>query len=111
MTQNPKTERAEGQRLQACLKTLLRQLDEAEAESWGADIFRRLKGSALAVQHDLEAGLPASAATVTRLGALGAELSLQEWANVWPAAEEYTAAITETLKAVEAFRSQTRQRL
>jgi hypothetical protein len=101
------------QKLAKCLDVLLAQVDEADADNWGADIFRRLRSAIRAVQLDLEADLYSGngfTQATQRLGALGAELSLQEWIGVWPDTPAHTAAVIDAREAVEAFREHLRTR-
>jgi hypothetical protein len=101
----------------AQLRTRLQQFigvaEAADADSWGADIFRRLLGYARAVLEDLVEVVgngQVHAATLEHVSQLGAELDLQRWADVWPSHTEYTDAIADTVCAVEAFQALARAR-
>ena len=79
-------------------------VEAADADSWGADIFRRLLAYLGTVRVDLESLLATgdlAPGTLDHLSQLGAELELQRWAELWPSHHEYTEALAVTLRAVE----------
>ena len=101
------------QALSTRLIGLIAAAEAAEAESWGADVFRRLLSYARAASLDLDADLFQGAAAEEALGRLqrlGAELSLHQWLDVWPEASEYNAIVADTLASLVAFRDLVRAR-
>jgi hypothetical protein len=93
-------------RLQAAVARLLVAAEAADRDTWGADIFRVLLSYARAVALDLDADLyrgPTSGQALERLHRLGAELSLHDWAALWPAGEDYSAAVAEAQTAAGEF--------
>ena len=87
--------------------------EAADADSWGADVFRQLLSYAKAVELDLDAGLlgaPADEEARRRLDLLGAELSLHQWVDVTPGMPDYTAMVADTLGALLALRDVVRAR-
>jgi hypothetical protein len=100
------------QRLKVLIGRLIEAAEAADADSWGTDIFRRLLSYARAVSLDLDANLfrgPDADQALRRLGLLGAELSLHQWTEFWPAATE-TALLFDTQSAAEALRNAVRAR-
>jgi hypothetical protein len=92
---------------------LIAAAEAAEADSWGADVFRRLLSYARVTRLDLEADLFDGGATKEALGrlqSLGAELSLHQWVEVWPEASTYNAIVADTLASLVAFRDMVRAR-
>jgi hypothetical protein len=96
--------------LRVTVSRLLLAAGAEEADSWGADVFRRLMSYARAVALDLEADLYRGAAggqALDRLERLGTELNLHDWADLWPAG---TTVVQEAQAAVLAFREVVRAR-
>jgi hypothetical protein len=87
--------------LRAALAVLLPLIDEIEAEDWGLDATRDLRGYARATLADLDNGSlrAADPEAVRRLGRLGAELQVQSWADLWRSVPEWKEPITRTEEA------------
>lgn len=98
--------------LQAAIARLIGSAEAADADVFGADVFRHLLSYARAVSLDLDGDLfrgPGADQALRRLSLLGAELSLHQWTEVWPAVTE-TALIQEAQLAAEALRTVVRAR-
>ena|SRR5215207_1679589 len=96
--------------LRVAVSRLLIAADAEEADTWGADVYRRLMSYGRAVALDLDADLyqgSTGSQARERLERLGAELALHDWAGVWPTG---TAVVHETHAAVLAFREVVRAR-
>jgi hypothetical protein len=96
--------------LRVTISRLLLAAAAEEADSWGADVFRRLMSYARAVALDLEADLYSGSTdrrALDRLEQLGTELSLHDWANLWPSG---TTVVDEAQAGVLAFREVARAR-